>query len=79
MMDDVNQKIFKFKFTKLVILLNADFLLFTCGILSIFFLPLQFRLYATLIFFILALVLGMHILRSYRETKRWLETQTSTD
>ncbi|MDD1672137.1 MAG: hypothetical protein LUO82_03950 [Methanomicrobiales archaeon] len=78
-MDDATQKIFKIKFTKLVILLNVDVLLFTCGIFSIFFLPYQFRLYAALISFLLALVLGMHILRSYRETKRWLEKQTSTD
>lgn len=78
-MDDATKKIFKIKFTRLVILLNVDVFLFTCSILSIFLLPDRFRLVAALVSFMLALVLGVHILRKYRETKRWLEQQTSTD
>ncbi len=73
-MDEPTKTIFKQKFIRLVVLLNVDVMFFfLTGI--VYFLLLDrvpYGILLTIIFLVLAVVLGYTVIREYRRTKKWL-------
>jgi membrane protein implicated in regulation of membrane protease activity len=80
-MDDAQKIVLKGKFIRLVILLNLDVLFFFLAAILYFLLldKVQYGMVLTVLFLVLALVLGILFVRRYRETKAWLDEHAQTD
>jgi positive regulator of sigma E activity len=74
-MDDAEKDILKGKFIRLVVLLNLDVLLFFLAAILYFLLldKVQYGVALTVLFLVLALILGFLFVKRYRETKTWLD------
>ncbi|MDD1677808.1 MAG: hypothetical protein LUO93_01305 [Methanomicrobiales archaeon] len=77
-MDDSTKEVFKGKFIRLVMLLNAAVLFFFLAAIFYFLLRDQIPSGTALsvVFLVLALILGFFVARRYRETRAWLDEQT---
>jgi positive regulator of sigma E activity len=80
-MDDAQKIVLKGKFVRLVILLNLDVLFFFLAAILYFLLldKVQYGMALTVLFLVLALVLGFLFVKRYRETKTWLDEHAQTD
>jgi len=73
MMDETAKEQFKWKFYRLTIQLNAIILLVALIVLSIFLVPIPYKIPAIVVMAILAIGLSWNFIVSYQLTKAWLD------
>jgi hypothetical protein len=74
-MDPATKERFKWKFYGLTVLLNIIILLVAIGVIAFFLAPPDYRVPALVIAIFAAGILGIRFIRTYRETKAWLQEQ----
>jgi len=72
-MDETTKEQFKWKFYRLAVQLNAIILLVALAVLFFFLAPAPYRIPLFVILLVIALVLSWNFVKSYRETKAWLD------
>ena len=72
-MEETAKEQFKWKFYRLAVQLNAIVLLVALAVLFFFLAPVPYRIPACGILLVIALVLSWNFVKSYRETRAWLD------
>jgi hypothetical protein len=75
-MDETRRQVFKWKFTRLTLLLNLIVLLIAVSVLVAFMLPPGANLPIAALLAAAAAGLAIYFMRLYRTTKEWLEKNT---
>jgi hypothetical protein len=71
-MDQATKEQFKWKFYRLVVILNLIVLIVAIGFVALFKAPEDYRIPAFFISILAALLTAWHFQRQYRETRAWL-------
>ena len=74
-MDLATKEQFKWKFYRLVVMLNLIFLLVAIGIIALFLAPVAFRIPAFLFLILSAAMFTIYFWSQYRRTQEWLHKQ----
>jgi len=73
-MDPATKEQFKWKFYRLVVMLNLIVLIVAIGIVALFKAPADYRIPVFLAFLIAAFLAAWHFRRQYRATRAWLQS-----
>ena len=77
-MDESAKQIFKMKFAKLTMVLNAIFFLAALSILATFLEITSYSHYIAVIFGVSAILLALYFRKAYMNDKKWLMAQDDT-
>ena len=73
-MDQATKEQFKWKFYRLVVILNLTVLIVAIGIIALFKAPADYRVPVVLICLTAAILAALYFRSQYRKTQEWLQS-----
>ena len=73
-MDTATKEQFKWKFYRLVVILNLTVLIVAIGIIALFKAPADYRIPVVLVCFTAAILAAWYFRSQYRKTQEWLQS-----